>query len=524
MFCFQCQETAKGTGCVLKGVCGKSAFTARNMDLLLFVVRGIAVAADSLRQHNVDPGKETDTFVTDALFSTITNANFDDESIMRRIDRGLEMRDALKARAEAEGIALPGADELEWTGTRADYDAKAATVGVLREENEDLRSLKELVMYGLKGLALTTVGNLTADELTALVMKTGEVGVRTMALLDKANTATYGNPEATNVNIGVRNRPGILISGHDLHDLGLLLEATKDKGINVYTHGEMLPCHAYPGLRKYPHLKGHFGTAWQNQQKELKNLPAPILFTTNCIMPPKDSYADRVFTTSVVEYPGMTHIGTDAHGKKDFTPLIEKALELGGFKESQHFKGANGGDKMLTGFGHKTVLSVADKVVDAVKTGALRHIFLVGGCDGAKSGRSYYADFVKATPKNTLVLTLACGKFRFNDLDIGDIGGIPRLLDMGQCNDAYSAIKVASALAEVFKCSVNDLPLSLILSWYEQKAVAILLTLLYLGIKDIRIGPSLPAFVSPAVLNVLVEKFGVKPITTPEEDLKAILG
>ena len=286
----------------------------------------------------------------------------------------------------------------------------------------------------------------------------------------------------------------------------------------------MLPCHAYPALRKYPHLKGHFGTAWQNQQKELKNLPAPILFTTNCIMPPKDSYADRVFTTSVVEYPGMTHIGTDADGKKDFTPLIEKALELGGFKEAQHFKGANGGDKMLTGFGHKTVLSVADKVVDAVKTGALRHIFLVGGCDGAKSGRSYYADFVKATPKDTLVLTLACGKFRFNDLDIGDIGGIPRLLDMGQCNDAYSAIKVASALAEVFQCSVNDLPLSLILSWYEQKAVAILLTLLYLGIKDIRIGPSLPAFVSPAVLNVLVEKFGVKPITTPEKDLKAILG
>ena len=318
--------------------------------------------------------------------------------------------------------------------------------------------------------------------------------------------------------------PFIVVTGHDLHDLALLLEATKDKGINIYTHGEMLPCHAYPALRKYPHLKGHFGTAWQNQQKELKNLPAPILFTTNCIMPPKDSYADRVFTTSVVEYPGKTHIGSDADGKKDFTPLIEKALELGGFKEAQHFKGANGGDKMLTGFGHKTVLSVADKVVDAVKTGALRHIFLVGGCDGAKSGRSYYADFVKATPKDTLVLTLACGKFRFNDLDIGDIGGIPRLLDMGQCNDAYSAIKVASALAEVFQCSVNDLPLSLILSWYEQKAVAILLTLLYLGIKDIRIGPSLPAFVSPAVLDVLVEKFGVKPITTPEEDLKAILG
>ena len=415
-------------------------------------------------------------------------------------------------------------------------------------EQEDVKSLHSLLLFGLKGIsayayharilgysspeidafyfkALDAVRTASeVDALLGLLMEAGRINLETMALLDKANTETYGDPEPASVTLTVEPGPFIVVTGHDLHDLALLLEATKDKGINIYTHGEMLPCHAYPALRKYPHLKGHFGTAWQNQQKELKNLPAPILFTTNCIMPPKDSYADRVFTTSVVEYPGMTHIGTDADGKKDFTPLIEKALELGGFQEAQHFKGANGGDKMLTGFGHKTVLSVADKVVDAVKSGALRHIFLVGGCDGAKSGRSYYADFVKATPKDTLVLTLACGKFRFNDLDIGNIGGIPRLLDMGQCNDAYSAIKVASALAEVFKCSVNDLPLSLILSWYEQKAVAILLTLLYLGIQDIRIGPSLPAFVSPAVLNVLVEKFGVKPITTPEEDLKAILG
>ena len=544
MFCFQCQETAKGTGCVLKGVCGKSAFTARNMDLLLFVVRGIAVAADSLRQHNVDPGKETDTFVTDALFSTITNANFDDESIMRRIDRGLEMRDALKARAEAEGIALPGADELEWTGTRADYDAKAATVGVLREENEDLRSLKELVMYGLKGmaaylehamrlgyddaeihafmqnaLALTTVGNLTADELTALVMKTGEVGVRTMALLDKANTATYGNPEATNVNIGVRNRPGILISGHDLHDLEELLEQTKDTGIDIYTHGEMLPAHGYPELKKYPHLKGNFGTAWQNQQKEFADIPAPVLFTTNCLMPPRASYADRVFTTAVVSYPEITHIGED----KDFTPVIEKALELGGYNEDKPFTGINGGSTVMTGFGHGAVLSVAEQVIEAVKSGAIRHFFLVGGCDGARPGRNYYTEFVKQTPADTVVLTLACGKYRFNDLDLGTIGGLPRLMDVGQCNDAYGAVKIALALAEAFGCGVNDLPLSMVLSWYEQKAVCILLTLLHLGIKNIRLGPTLPAFVSPNVLNYLVENFGIAPITTPEEDLKQLL-
>jgi hydroxylamine reductase len=512
MHCNQCEQTTKGVCCVKIGTCGKDPALARAQDELVAAL----IAAAPVVERNA----ENAALFEKALFATLTNVNFDSDSIR-------------ELTAEVKALAP---------------NARPYDMVTLWGEQEDVKSLHSLLLFGLKGIsayayharilgyssseidafyfrALDAVRSVTdPDALLGLLMESGRINLETMALLDRANTQTYGDPEPASVTLAVEPGPFIVVTGHDLHDLALLLEATKDKGINIYTHGEMLPCHAYPALHRYPHLKGHFGTAWQNQQKELKNLPAPILFTTNCIMPPKDSYADRVFTTSVVEYPGTTHIGTDADGKKDFTPLIEKSLELGGFREARHFKGANGGDKMLTGFGHKTVLSVADKVIDAVKTGALRHIFLVGGCDGAKSGRSYYADFVKATPKDTLVLTLACGKFRFNDLDIGDIGGIPRLLDMGQCNDAYSAIKVASALAEVFQCSVNDLPLSLILSWYEQKAVAILLTLLYLGIRDIRIGPSLPAFVSPAVLNVLVEKFGVKPITTPEEDLKTILG
>jgi hydroxylamine reductase len=341
-----------------------------------------------------------------------------------------------------------------------------------------------------------------------------------MELLDKANTETYGTPVPTQVTTNIEKGPFIIVTGHDLKDLHILLEQTKDKGINIYTHGEMLPCHAYPELKKYPHLKGNFGTAWQNQQKEFDSVPAAILFTTNCIMPVKPSYSDRVFTTSVVEYPEMIHIDD----QKDFTPVIEKALELGGYTEDKKMTGINGGDVLTTGFGHGTVLSIADKVIDAVKAGQIKHFFLVGGCDGAKPGRNYYTDFVKLTPQDTIILTLACGKFRFNDLDLGNIGGIPRILDMGQCNDAYSAIKVAVALAEAFGCSVNELPLSMVLSWYEQKAVCILLTLLYLGIENIRLGPSLPAFVSPNVLNVLVDKYKIKPITTPEEDLKAILG
>jgi hydroxylamine reductase len=410
-------------------------------------------------------------------------------------------------------------------------------------DNEDIRSLKSLILFGLKGMAayayhalvlgysdeevnnffyegLFAVGeDWDMEQLFPVVMKVGEVNLKCMELLDKANTETYGNPVPTTVSLQVEKGPFIVISGHDLRDLQLLLQQTEGKGINIYTHGEMLPAHAYPELKKYSHLKGNFGTAWQNQQKEFANLPAPVLFTTNCLMPPKDSYADRVFTTEVVSFPGMVHIGEE----KDFTPVIEKALELGGFDADQEFTGINGGKTVTTGFGHNTVLSVADTVIGAVKAGDLKHIFLVGGCDGARTGRNYYTEFVKQTPADTAVLTLACGKYRFNDLELGTIGGLPRLMDMGQCNDAYSAIKVAVALAEAFGCGVNELPLTLVLSWYEQKAVSILLTLLHLGIKNIYLGPTLPAFISSNVLDFLVKNYEIHPITTPEQDLAEIL-
>lgn len=507
MFCFQCEQSAKCQGCTIQGVCGKSAETANLQDDLTSALIEFATCAD-VTDKNTD-------LIIEGLFTTITNVNFDDESI-----------NALKSRIEKK---IP---------CNSDF-----SIHKVWECNEDIRSLKSLVLFGVKGIAAyahhaNVLGyrdkavdsffyealramskDLSIDELLALTLKTGEINLKCMELLDKANTRTYGHPVPTKVTTEIEAGPFIVVTGHDLRDLALLLEQTKDKGINIYTHGEMLPCHAYPELKKYPHLKGNFGTAWQNQQKEFDCLPAPILFTTNCIMPVKDSYSDRVFTTSVVRYPNIKHIGEE----KDFTPVIEKALELGGYCERQKLTGINGGNVLTTGFGHNTVMSVAGSVVEAVKKGDLKHIFLVGGCDGAKTGRNYYTEFVKQTPKDTIVLTLACGKYRFNDLELGNINGIPRLLDMGQCNDAYSAIKVAVELSKVFNCSVNELPLSLVLSWYEQKAVCILLTLLYLGIENIRLGPTLPAFVSPNVLNVLVEKFKVKPITTPEEDLKAIL-
>lgn len=367
---------------------------------------------------------------------------------------------------------------------------------------------------------LRAVGNnLNTVQLSPIVMKVGEINLICMELLDRANTKAFGHPTPTEVSLRVEKGPFIVISGHDLKDLKLLLEQTEGKGINVYTHGEMLPAHAYPNLKKYPHLKGNFGTAWQNQQREFANLPAPVLFTTNCLMPPKASYADRVFTTEVVSFPGMVHIGED----KDFTPVIEKALELGGFETAQEFTGINGGSSVTTGFGHHTVLSVADTMIDAVKAGDLKHIFLVGGCDGARTGRNYYTEFVKQTPEDTAILTLACGKYRFHDLNLGTIGGLPRIMDIGQCNDAYSAIRVALALSETFDCDVNDLPLTLVLSWYEQKAVCILLTLLHLGIKHIYLGPTLPAFLSPNILDYLVKHFEIHPITTPEQDLAEML-
>ena len=511
MFCFQCEQTTKGICCAKIGTCGKDEALARDQDALTAALIDFALANE--------PSADNRELVLEALFATLTNVNFDSLAIL-----------VLKRRL------------IEKTAEPRGFDMAA-----IWDADEDVRSLKSILLFGLKGIAayayhamvlgktdaaidafLIEALRALADEsdaqkLLALCLKAGEINLRTMALLDEANTEAYGDPTPTTVTLTVEPGPFILVTGHDLHDLAMLLEQTKDKGVNVYTHGEMLPAHAYPKLAAYKHLKGHFGTAWQNQQKEFRNLPAPVLFTTNCTMPPKDAYADRIFTTSVVEYPGMTHIGSDA-GRKDFTPVIEKAIALGGYAEAQHFTGPNGGTTLTTGFGHKAVLSVADKVIDAVSGGALRHIFLVGGCDGAKSSRKYFADFVKATPKDTLVLTLACGKFRFNDLDLGTIGGLPRLLDMGQCNDAYSAIKVASALAEACRCSVNDLPLTLVLSWYEQKAVSILLTLLALGIKNIHLGPSIPAFISPNVLKILVDNYGIRPVTTPEADIAAILG
>lgn len=508
MFCFQCEQTAQGKGCTIAGVCGKQADTANLQDELTSSLIELANCAEK--------NDENTNLLINGLFTTITNVNFDNKSI---------------------------AEFTQKVKDRISCDSKF-DISSVWDTDENTRSLKSLILFGLKGMAAyahhaavlgyrdeavdnffyealqAVAKKLNADELTTLVLKTGEINLKCMELLDKANTETYGNPVPTKVSTNIEPGPFIVVTGHDLHDLALLLEQTKDKGINIYTHGEMLPCHAYPELKKYSHLKGNFGTAWQNQQKEFIDLPAPVLFTTNCIMPVKDNYADRIFTTSVVEYPNMVHIGED----KDFTPVIEKALELGGYKETQKMTGINGGDVLTVGFGHNTVLSVADKVIEAVKSGDLKHIFLVGGCDGARPGRNYYTEFVKQTPSDTLVLTLACGKYRFNDIDLGDINGIPRLLDMGQCNDAYSAIKVAVELSKAFNCSVNELPLSLVLSWYEQKAVCILLTLLYLGIENIRLGPTLPAFVSPDILNFLVEKFKIKPISTPENDLKDILG
>ena len=410
--------------------------------------------------------------------------------------------------------------------------------------DEDVRSLKSLILFGIRGMAayayhasvlgytdetiskffykaLFAVGmkDWGMDELLPIVLEVGEVNLRCMELLDQAKTTTYGTPVPTTVPLTIEKGPFIIITGHDLKDLQLLLEQTKDKGINIYTHGEMLPAHAYPEFKKYSHLKGNFGTAWQNQQKEFDNIPGAILYTTNCLMPVKPSYADRVFTTEVVSYPEMVHIGEE----KDFTPVIEKALALGGYTKDQHMTGINGGMQVTTGFSHGTVLSVADQVIEAVKNGDIKHFFLVGGCDGARVGRNYYTEFVKQSPADSIILTLACGKYRFNDLDLGTIGGLPRIMDMGQCNDAYGAIKVAIALAEAFECDVNELPLSMVLSWYEQKAVSILLTLLYLGIKNIHLGPTLPAFISSNVLNFLVENYGISPISTPEEDLKKLL-
>ncbi len=519
MFCYQCEQTAGCSGCTGNtGVCGKKADTAILQDKLTGALIGLA---RSVKGHEDKINDKTNKIVLEGLFTTVTNVNFNNETIQLLIDRIIEE----KSRFDFAG---------------ANYD-----MANMWEADEDIRSLKSLILFGIRGMAayayhaavlgyedkevydffykaLYHIGldDAGMDELLPIVMEVGAVNYKCMAMLDRANTETYGNPEPVKVSLTVEKGPFIVITGHDLLDLKKLLEQTEGKGINIYTHGEMLPAHAYPELKKYPHLKGNFGTAWQNQQKEFSNIPAPILYTTNCLMPPKTSYSDRVFTTEVVSYPEIVHVGEE----KDFTPVIEKALELGGYKEDMHFTGINGGDTVMTGFARNAVLSVADKVVEAVKSGAISHFFLVGGCDGARPGRNYYTDFVKMTPDDSIILTLACGKYRFNDLDLGEIGGLPRIMDMGQCNDAYSAIQVALALADAFDCGVNELPLSMVLSWYEQKAVCILLTLLHLGIQNILLGPTLPAFISPNVLNFLVEKYNIGATTRPEEDLKKILG
>ena len=548
MFCYQCEQTAGCAGCTgSTGVCGKTAETARLQDQLVGAMIGLARAAEGVEC----PGDRVYRTVIEGLFTTLTNVSFDDDAIRAQIEKTHREKERLLAapvkksagpREKAAGES--GAAENAACAAASVQDTDDYNLGLLWDMDPDIRSLKSLILFGLKGMAayayhalmlgasdetvnqffLTGLREIakdgTVENLLPTVLKVGEVNLTCMAMLDAANTGTYGTPIPVSVPLVVERGPFIVVTGHDLKDLELLLKQTEGKGVNIYTHGEMLPAHAYPELRKYPQLKGNFGTAWQNQQKEFADIPAPILFTTNCLMPPKKSYADRVFTTEVVAYPGMVHIDDE----KDFTPVIEKALELGGYQEDRQFTGINGGTQVMTGFGHGTILSMADQVIDAVKSGAIRHFFLVAGCDGAKPGRNYYTDFVKQTPADSIVLTLACGKFRFNDLDLGNIGGLPRIMDMGQCNDAYGAIKVAMALAEAFGCEVNELPLSFVLSWYEQKAVCILLTLLHLGIRNIRLGPSLPAFLSPNILNFLVENYGIGPVTTPEEDLKALLG
>ena len=544
MFCYQCQEAAKGTGCVLKGVCGKKDTTARYMDLLLFVVRGVSVAADALRTEGCQLDADTNAFVTDALFATITNANFDDESILARVRKGFLLRDCLKARAVDAGITLPEVDELTWCGEEEEYLVKSASVGVLREPDEDLRSLKELLMYGLKGmaayhehamrlgftedaihafmqsaLARITVQAMSADELVALVLEAGQYGVQVMALLDQANTTRYGHPELTKVNIGAGKNPGILISGHDLHDLEELLRQTEGTGVDVYTHSEMLPGHYYPAFKQYKHFVGNYGNAWWKQREEFTAFNGPIVFTTNCIVPPLEnaSYKERMFTANSTGYPGCRHIAADADGHKDFSEVIALAKQCQPPVELEQ-------GEIVGGFAHNQVMQRADKVVEAVKSGAIRKFVVMAGCDGRMKSREYYTEFAEKLPKDTVILTAGCAKYRYNKLALGDINGIPRVLDAGQCNDSYSLAVIALKLKEIFGLDdVNKLPIVYNIAWYEQKAVIVLLALLALGVKNIHLGPTLPAFLSPNVKNVLIEQFGIGGISTVDEDIMKFL-
>lgn len=535
MFCRQCEQTANP--CTKLGVCGKQPDTAYLQDLLTYSLQGLATyAKEALKEGKID--SKVNKLTVEALFATLTNVNFDSDAIKNFIYEAVKLREELKQKGlkvqETDVCKFQPADNLQ----ELIKQGEEANQKIFHSSsNEDVQSLKEITLYSLRGIAAYTdhaailgqedekVYAFIYEALDAMqrdgdlnfwlnmVLRAGETNLRAMELLDAANTGRYGHPVPTPVPLGHKKGKAIVVSGHDLRDLELLLQQTEGKGIYVYTHGEMLPCHGYPELKKYKHFYGHYGTAWQNQQREFAQFPGAILMTTNCIIKPQEAYKDRIFTTGVVGWPGVKHIKD-----KDFTPVIEKALELPGFTEDKEDK------TVMVGFARNAVLSVADKVIELVKAGKIRHFFLVGGCDGAKPGRSYYTEFVEKTPKDTVVLTLACGKFRFFDKELGSIDGIPRLLDVGQCNDAYSAIQIALALSKAFNLGVNELPLSLILSWFEQKAVAILTTLLYLGIKNIRLGPTLPAFVSPNVLKVLVDNFGIKPIKTAEEDLREILG
>ncbi|GFP76355.1 hydroxylamine reductase [Clostridium fungisolvens] len=544
MFCYQCEQTAGGKGCTKIGVCGKTPDIAAMQDLLIYQLKGISLYANELLKNGEVIDKSVVSFVEDSLFMTLTNVNFDPADHMAKLKKSQEIKESLRERVQAGKIQAPEAlyDLSESTEVMFE-DAKKA--GIMYDQNldSDIRSVRETIKYGLKGiaayahqarfvkynndevdnfyfkaLASLTDDALTLDDLIKLLIETGDASVKIMELLDTANNSLYSAPTPTKVNVNRKKGPFIVISGHDLRDLEMLLKQTEGKGINIYTHGEMLPSHGYPELNKYPHLVGNFGSAWQNQQKEFDNIPGCILMTTNCLMKPRDSYKDRIFSTSVVGWDGVKHIDKDENGNKDFTEIINKALELGGFKEDEEVK------EILVGFGHKATLSHADTIINAVKDGKVKHFFLIGGCDGAKPGRNYYTEFAEKVPNDSIILTLACGKYRFNKLQFGEVAGLPRLLDVGQCNDAYSAVRIALALADAFKCGVNDLPLSIILSWYEQKAVADLLALLSLGVKGMYIGPSLPAFLSPNVLQFLVDNFGIKPISTPDADLKQILG
>ncbi|NLV91775.1 MAG: hydroxylamine reductase [Firmicutes bacterium] len=545
MFCFQCQEAAKGTGCTVRGVCGKTSDVANLQDLLIFTLKGISFYSTKARELGVDLGK-VDRFIIESLFATITNANFDRTYFVKQVREALQLRDEVKAAVVKAGGSLPEKlpEAATWTAESVeDFEAKGAQVGILATENEDVRSLRELITYGLKGmaayaehalvlgysndelaafmqraLAATLDHSLNVDDLIALTMETGKHGVDVMALLDEANTSTYGNPEVTKVNIGVRDNPGILISGHDLKDLEELLEQTEGTGVDVYTHGEMLPANYYPAFKKYSHFVGNYGNAWWKQTEEFEKFNGPILMTTNCLVPPKDSYKDRVYTTGVVGFDGLKHIGPRPEGgKKDFSEIIEHAKKCAPPTELET-------GEIVGGFAHNTVISLADKVVEAVKSGAIKRFFVMAGCDGRMKSREYYSQFAETLPQDTVILTAGCAKYRYNKLDLGDIGGIPRVLDAGQCNDSYSLAVIALKLKEVFELEdINELPISYNIARYEQKAVIVLLALLYLGVKNIHLGPTLPAFLSPNVAKVLVENFGIGGITNVEDDLKMFM-